>query len=200
MGDGGSRRRPGEPRAEPAEPARQAAAHQPDARGLDLADRRLRAAQPVAVLVRPRERQPLDRRRRPGRVGGGRLPHRRAASARSRTTAGAATRARRSSTPASRSRARATRSSRCSSYSHVGRAARSPAATSTAARRCRPRSGRYFYGDFCSGTIWSFRPATARRSAPRASRQDRRLSSFGEDGNGELYAVSLTAGRSTSSR
>ena len=69
-------RRPGEPRAEPEEPARQAAAHQPDAEGVGLADRRLRAAQPVAVLVRPHERQPLDRRRRPGQLGRGRLPER----------------------------------------------------------------------------------------------------------------------------
>src|SRR5690242_21499025 len=42
----------------------QAAAHQPDAQGVGLADRRLRPAQSVALLVRPRERQPLDRRDR----------------------------------------------------------------------------------------------------------------------------------------
>ena len=42
----------------------------------DVADRRLRPAQPVALLVRPQDRRPLDRRRRPGQLGGGRLPHR----------------------------------------------------------------------------------------------------------------------------
>ena len=39
-----------------------------------LAARRLRPAQPVALLLRPRDRRPLHRRRRPGRVGGDRLP------------------------------------------------------------------------------------------------------------------------------
>ena len=43
---------------------------QAGARGGDL---RLRPAQPVAVLVRPRDRRPVDRRRRPGRVGGDQL-------------------------------------------------------------------------------------------------------------------------------
>ena len=38
-----------------------------------VADRRARAAEPVAVLVRPRERRPLHRRRRPGRGRGDRL-------------------------------------------------------------------------------------------------------------------------------
>ena len=35
---------------------------------------RARAAQPVAVLVRPRQRAPDDRRRRPGKLGGDRPP------------------------------------------------------------------------------------------------------------------------------
>ena len=37
------------------------------------ADRRLRPAQPVALLVRPPDRRPLHRRRRPGLLGGDRL-------------------------------------------------------------------------------------------------------------------------------
>src|SRR5207253_2873705 len=41
-----------------------------------LADGRLRAAQSVAVLLRPRDERPLDRRRRPGSLGGDRLPER----------------------------------------------------------------------------------------------------------------------------
>jgi len=52
--------------------------------------------------------------------------------------------------------------------------------------------GRYFYGDFCSGKIWSLRVSGGRAT------QERRepftvssLSSFGEDARGELYAVSL---------
>jgi glucose/arabinose dehydrogenase len=52
--------------------------------------------------------------------------------------------------------------------------------------------GRYFYGDFCSGTIWSFKAGNGRLSAPRVEGKIDQLSSFGEDGNGELYATSLS--------
>lgn len=56
-----------------------------------------------------------------------------------------------------------------------------------------PAAGRYFYGDFGSGTIWSLKMSggTAqgfRREPFRVSN----LSSFGEDAAGELYAVSLS--------
>jgi glucose/arabinose dehydrogenase len=52
--------------------------------------------------------------------------------------------------------------------------------------------GRYFYGDYCSGRIWSLR-------AVRGKLQNNRLepfrvpslSSWGQDASGELYAVSL---------
>ena len=71
------RRRRRRPRVERAEP--RAAVRQADAPGrrrptLGLAARRLRAAEPLAVLVRPRERRPLHRRRRSERLGGDRLP------------------------------------------------------------------------------------------------------------------------------
>jgi glucose/arabinose dehydrogenase len=52
--------------------------------------------------------------------------------------------------------------------------------------------GRYFYGDYCEGTIWSLRAVNARRVGLR--REPFRvpsLSSFGEGATGELYAVSL---------
>ena len=55
-------------------------------------------------------------------------------------------------------------------------------------------AGRYFYGDFCSGTIWSFKAGNGRLSEPRVEGKIDGLSSFGEDGNGELYAVSLNNG------
>ena len=51
--------------------------------------------------------------------------------------------------------------------------------------------GRYFYGDYCSGTIWSFKAGNGRLSAATAAGHVSNLSSFGEDGNGELYATSL---------
>jgi glucose/arabinose dehydrogenase len=52
--------------------------------------------------------------------------------------------------------------------------------------------GHYFYGDYCSGYVWSFAvrggKATDRK---RHQFQVESLSSFGEDGRGELYLVSL---------
>jgi glucose/arabinose dehydrogenase len=52
-------------------------------------------------------------------------------------------------------------------------------------------SGRYFYGDYCSGTVWSFKAGNGRLSVPAVAGSISNLSSFGEDGNGELYATSL---------
>jgi glucose/arabinose dehydrogenase len=51
--------------------------------------------------------------------------------------------------------------------------------------------GRYFYGDFCSGTIWSF-PAGSPASVRTEPFTLPNLSSFGEDAAGELYLVSLS--------
>jgi glucose/arabinose dehydrogenase len=52
--------------------------------------------------------------------------------------------------------------------------------------------GRYVYGDYCSGTIWSFRirsgEATGVRREPIRVES---LSSFGENAGGELFAISL---------
>ena len=52
-------------------------------------------------------------------------------------------------------------------------------------------AGRYFFGDYCSGRLWSLRlangAATDVRREPFSVSQ---LSSFGEGGDGELYAVS----------
>jgi glucose/arabinose dehydrogenase len=52
--------------------------------------------------------------------------------------------------------------------------------------------GRYFYGDYCSGIVWSlaFRAGKATRIRRHRFRVDA-LSSFGEDAAGELYLVSL---------
>jgi glucose/arabinose dehydrogenase len=53
--------------------------------------------------------------------------------------------------------------------------------------------GRYFLGDFCAGTVWSFKVGPkGRASTPTALAQRLpNLTSFGEDGNGELYATTL---------
>jgi glucose/arabinose dehydrogenase len=51
--------------------------------------------------------------------------------------------------------------------------------------------GRYLYGDYCTGTVWSLKlvGGTARQIR-REPFTVERLTSFGEDGAGELYAVS----------
>jgi glucose/arabinose dehydrogenase len=55
--------------------------------------------------------------------------------------------------------------------------------------------GRYFYGDYCSGTVWSLRVVGGRaRTLRREPFRVGELSSFGEDARGELYVVSI-AGR-----
>jgi glucose/arabinose dehydrogenase len=52
--------------------------------------------------------------------------------------------------------------------------------------------GRYFYGDFCSGNVWSVVFANARATdLTRHRLHVDALSSFGEDASGELYLVSL---------
>ena len=54
-------------------------------------------------------------------------------------------------------------------------------------------AGRYFYGDYCSGIVWSLKVVGGNA---RAVRQEAfkvpSLSSFAEDGNGELYLLSLS--------
>jgi glucose/arabinose dehydrogenase len=52
--------------------------------------------------------------------------------------------------------------------------------------------GRYFYGDYCSGTVWSLRVVDGKATGVRKEPfRVASLSSFGEDVNGELYLVSL---------
>jgi len=62
-------------------------------------------------------------------------------------------------------------------------------------RRVAAARGRYFYGDFCSGNVWSLRVSGGRaRTLRREGFRVDQLASFGEDARGELYLVSL-AGR-----
>ena len=52
--------------------------------------------------------------------------------------------------------------------------------------------GRYFYGDYCTGRVWSFSTGSnGRTSPPTASGSVPLLSSFGTNGHGELFALSL---------
>ncbi len=51
--------------------------------------------------------------------------------------------------------------------------------------------GRYFYGDYCSGTVWSLRVSKGKATGLRRERFTiPELTSFGEDARGGLYAVS----------
>ena len=55
--------------------------------------------------------------------------------------------------------------------------------------------GRYFFGDLCSGTIWSLRVENGRAVDLRTeSSRIGQLSSFGEGADGALYAVSVGSG------
>ena len=51
--------------------------------------------------------------------------------------------------------------------------------------------GRYFYGDYCSGNVWSLRIDGGKAVDNRRETRIGSLSSFGQAANGELYAVSL---------
>ena len=52
--------------------------------------------------------------------------------------------------------------------------------------------GRYFYGDFCSGNVWSLRVRAGRATTLRREPfRVESLSSFGESARGELYLASL---------
>ncbi len=53
--------------------------------------------------------------------------------------------------------------------------------------------GRYFYGDYCQGTIWSLRAVKGKlRGVRREPFEVSNLSSFGQGAAGELFAVGLS--------
>ena len=55
--------------------------------------------------------------------------------------------------------------------------------------------GGYFFGDFCSGTIWAIDAAAEGRVDPvQLLGSDRSISSFGVDESGEMYMTDLAAG------
>jgi hypothetical protein len=59
---------------------------------------------------------------------------------------------------------------------------RGPAASAT---------GRYFFGDFCGGQIWSIDTAARAKTVRLEPFAAPQLSAFGEDGAGNLFAVSF---------
>jgi glucose/arabinose dehydrogenase len=57
-------------------------------------------------------------------------------------------------------------------------------------------AGRYFYGDYCSGTIWSFKISGGKATGLRREPFELKgLSSFAEDATGELYLMSVDSGQ-----
>ena len=55
--------------------------------------------------------------------------------------------------------------------------------------------GRYFYGDYCSGNIWSLKVSGGKAGDVRLERfKVPGLSSFGENAGGELFAMSADSG------
>src|SRR5262249_61391857 len=56
--------------------------------------------------------------------------------------------------------------------------------------------GRYFFGDYCTGVVWSLRMAEGKAvDVRRETTRIPGLATFGEDARGELYAGSVTDGR-----
>jgi glucose/arabinose dehydrogenase len=56
-------------------------------------------------------------------------------------------------------------------------------------------AGRYFYGDYCSGIVWSFKPSGGRATGLRREPFSvKGLSSFAEGSDGELYLTSVDSG------
>jgi hypothetical protein len=56
-------------------------------------------------------------------------------------------------------------------------------------------AGRYFYGDYCSGNVWTLKVSGGKaRSIRLEPFKVAGLSSFGEDAAGELYAMSVDSG------
>jgi glucose/arabinose dehydrogenase len=56
-------------------------------------------------------------------------------------------------------------------------------------------AGRYFYGDYCSGTVWSLKIVNGRATGVRREPFTvQGLSSFGQGSDGELYLMSVDSG------
>ena len=157
--------------------------------GARAGDLQLRPAQPVALLVRPQDRRPHDRRRRAGRGRGDRL-RRAAARARARTSAGGSFEGRSRYTPGESApgaiKPVITRSHSDGWCSITGGVVvRDPRAAGL--------RGRYLFGDFCKSRIQSAKLSAGTREVACTTRSLKvsSLSSFGEDARGRVYAVSL---------
>ena len=55
--------------------------------------------------------------------------------------------------------------------------------------------GHYLYGDFCSGTVWALESADRRARPQHFMGSEKRISSFAEGNDGELYLLDYGSGR-----
>ena len=55
-------------------------------------------------------------------------------------------------------------------------------------------NGNYFYGDYCTGIIWRLYPDGGDWEPHIVLDSDLLITSFGEDVNGELYALDRSSG------
>ena len=153
-----------------------------------------RTPEPVAVLVRPADRRPLDRRRRPGPDGRRSTGRRRpAASAVARTTGGGSSRVGPATTLRRAARGRAARCrSRCT---RTTSAVRSPAGTSTAARATRRWPAATCSATTVRGASGRCRRPVRRVQSPRLLLDSSRsISSFGQGDDGTLYLTDIDSG------
>ena len=143
-----------------------------------------RPAQPVAVLVRPRDRRAADRRRgRPRRRGGRRARAGRSGGCRLRV---ARLRGRPRHGPGPRgTRARAGAADRRPWCAVIG-------GYVAPVTQSRALAGRYVFGDLCSGKLWSAALVGARLTDARPLGLTAAYPvSFGEDALGRVYVVSF---------
>ena len=154
--------------------------------GLEIAG--ARAAEPLAILVRPRNGRPVHRATS-ARARSRRSTSRRARARASRTTAGTCTKARGASRTSAPGPGKLVFP--VYEYSHEPGLHASPAATSTADRRGRPSAAATSSATTAAGSSGASGWPRARRRTFASSRSGSEgLSSFGENAAGELFAMS----------
>ena len=145
----------------------------------------LRPAQSLAVLLRPLDRRPLDRRRRPGH------PSRRSTYVRRGQASGAnfGWSAFEGSARFNKDQTAPNAVPPVFAYSHDGAPAPSPADTSSATARFLPSTAATSTATTAPAISRASRrcPASAQRTTARSACRSRRLTSFGEDDAGHIY-------------
>ena len=169
MGDGGTNPDspvlgPRKPRAESRNQAREAPSHRP-AWFRALAHGRLRTAQPVALLVRSCDRRPLARRRRRRQLRRARLPSVQDAERSSTNFGWSSFEGPAVYNPKVKLRGKGKLVVPVLSYNHDTASCSIIGGYVYRGTQVGAARGRYFFGDFCSGFIWSFKAGAQYRRA-----------------------------------